>query len=135
MQAEGEAAVLEAYPEATIFRAGPLVGVEDHFLNNVAAQAKSLPFVPLVDGGRTRFQPVYVRDVVSAMMTSLRSRDVLGQTFHLGGPGVFTCASLIWPPLFPLFSFFFPFFWRGGSLQLLFVCQHVSKLQALNTLL
>jgi NADH dehydrogenase (ubiquinone) 1 alpha subcomplex subunit 9 len=94
-QAAGEKAVLEELPEATIFKTGPLVGVEDRLLNRIANLAKTLPAVPLIDGGATRMQPVYVRDVTNAMMNSLKSRDVLGQTYYLGGPKVFTCV----PPM------------------------------------
>ena len=61
-KAAGEAAVLEALPQATIVRPGIVFGREDQFINRFAALTAQLPVVPVV-AGRTRFQPVYVLDV------------------------------------------------------------------------
>ena len=50
-------------PEATVFRPAVMIGTEDRFFNNYAQLVKKLPFIPLVDGGETRLQPAWVRDV------------------------------------------------------------------------
>ncbi|MEO1613748.1 MAG: complex I NDUFA9 subunit family protein, partial [Pseudomonadota bacterium] len=60
-KAEGEAAVLEAFPTATILRPSIVFGPEDQFFNRFAAMTKFSPVVPMV-GADTRFQPVYVDD-------------------------------------------------------------------------
>lgn len=80
---------------ATIFKLAHLTGTEDRLFNNYARLAKSLPFVPLADGGHTQLQPVWVRDVTTAMMNSLLTWDSLGKTYHLAGPDVFTVKQLV----------------------------------------
>ena len=62
-KAEGEKAVLAAQPEATIFRPSIMFGPEDAFFNKFAAMARILPALPLIGGGETKFQPVFVGDV------------------------------------------------------------------------
>ena len=90
MQFAGEQVVREIYPEATIFKPGPLIGVEDNLMNNLARLAKKFPIIPLIDGGHQKLQPVYVRDVANAMINSLKTKECLGQDYHLGGPDVIT---------------------------------------------
>ena len=82
--------VREIYPEATIFKPGQLVGVEDNLMNNLARLAKKFPIIPLVDGGHQKLQPTYVKDVANAMINSLKTKECLGQTYHLAGPDVIT---------------------------------------------
>ena len=86
MQAIGEAAVREVFPGATIFKPGAMVGTEDRLFNNYAQLAKALPFIPLIDGGHQRLQPVWVRDVSDAVGNALRRRETEGKTYHLAGP-------------------------------------------------
>ncbi len=62
-KAAGEAHVLKAFPEAVILRPSVLFGPEDKFFNLFAAMARISPVLPLIGGGKTRFQPVYAGDV------------------------------------------------------------------------
>lgn len=89
-KAAGDAAVRAALPAATLLRCGPLVGVEDVFLNVVAAAAKSLPAVPLVGGGRALRVPTYVADVARALAATLRAPDAPGRVYDLVGPEALT---------------------------------------------
>jgi NADH dehydrogenase len=57
--------------------------------------ARISPFLPLIGGGETRFQPVYVGDVAAAVARSLGNSDVYGKTYELGGPEVFAFKDLI----------------------------------------
>lgn len=87
----GERAVFEAFPNATILRPSVIFGEEDRFFNLFASMAKFLPFLPLIGGGRTMFQPVYVGDVARAVMAALtlpaRGTDnPQGGIYELGGP-------------------------------------------------
>ena len=66
-KAAGEAAVLEAAPGATIFRPSIVFGPEDDFFNRFAAMARLFPALPLIGGGETKFQPVFVGDVARAI--------------------------------------------------------------------
>ncbi|GMH38510.1 hypothetical protein BSKO_06394 [Bryopsis sp. KO-2023] len=92
---EGEKQVLEVIPESTVFRPGYIVGIEDRFYNVIASLGKSLPYIPLIDGGATRVQPVYVRDVADALLESLKSKDTCGKTYNLAGPDILTMAQAV----------------------------------------
>ena len=67
-KAEGEAAMRAAFPAATILRPSVVFGPEDGFFNRFARMSQFLPVLPLIGGGRTRFQPVYVGDVAEAVI-------------------------------------------------------------------
>jgi len=91
-KAQGEAAVLAAFPHATILRPSVIFGSEDQFFNRFAAMTRLGPILPVV-GGDTRFQPVYVDDVARAAVMG-----VLGQAqgvYELGGPDVDTFRGLM----------------------------------------
>ena len=92
-KAEGEEAVREAFPQAVILRPSIIFGPEDGFFNKFAALARFTPALPLIGGGRTRFQPVFVGDVAQAIVTSLSRQD--GRTYELGGPAVYSFKELL----------------------------------------
>lgn len=94
-KAEGETAVREAFPDATILRPSVVFGPEDSFLNRFASLARFLPALPLIGGGRTRFQPVYVGDVADAIMAALEREDAPGRTYELGGPSIYTFEEIM----------------------------------------
>ena len=91
---EGEAAVLAAFPSATILRPSLVFGPEDKFFNRFASMARLLPFLP-VFAGSSRFQPVYVGDVADAVMAALQRTDTEGKIYELGGPEVVTFEALM----------------------------------------
>jgi uncharacterized protein YbjT (DUF2867 family) len=93
-KAEGEQAVVGAFPLATVLRPSIVFGPEDQFFNRFAAMAQWLPFLPVI-AGKTRFQPVYVGDVADAIMAALLRTDCQGRTYELGGPQVFTFRELM----------------------------------------
>lgn len=87
-KAAGEAAVRTAFPEATILRPSIVFGPDDGFFNLFGELGRYSPFLPLIGGGHTKFQPVYVGDVVAAIMASLDNEEAAGKTYELGGPEV-----------------------------------------------
>ena len=87
-KAAGEQAVLAAAPSATLFRPSIVFGPEDGFFNKFAAMARMLPALPLVGGGETRFQPVFVGDVAEAIARAVDGNARSGATYELGGPEV-----------------------------------------------
>jgi uncharacterized protein YbjT (DUF2867 family) len=89
-KAAGEAAVREAFPDVTIFRPSVVVGPEDGYFNRFAEMARFLPALPLIGGGKTRFQLVWVGDVADAMVAALEREDSRGETYELGGPRAYT---------------------------------------------
>jgi uncharacterized protein YbjT (DUF2867 family) len=92
-KAEGEAAVLAAYPDAVILRPSIMFGPEDDFFNRFAVMAKFGPILPMVGGG-TRFQPVYVDDVAQAAVHAAEGQGAPG-VYELGGPEVATFRDLM----------------------------------------
>lgn len=94
-KAAGEAAVRAAFPDAVILRPSIVFGPEDGFFNRFAQMAKISPALPLVGGGRTRFQPVHVGDVADAILVALDRPEFAGRTFELGGPKVYTFEQLL----------------------------------------
>jgi NADH dehydrogenase len=94
-KAAGEAAVRAAFPEAVILRPSIVFGPEDKFFNRFAEMAQRLPALPLIGGGGTRMQPVYVGDVADAIIRALEDEDAAGRTYELGGPRVYTFRELM----------------------------------------
>ena len=94
-KAEGEAAAREALRGVVILRPSIVFGPDDHFFNRFASLALISPAIPLVGGGTTRFQPVFVGDVARAAVQALTDPQAAGRTFELGGPGVHTFRELI----------------------------------------
>jgi len=92
-KAEGEASVREAFPHAVILRPSIIFGPEDGFFNKFAEMARFFPALPLIGGGRTRFQPVFVGDVAQAILAALSRQD--GRTYELGGPSVYSFKELM----------------------------------------
>jgi len=94
-KAAGEAAVRDAFPTATILRPSVVFGPEDQFFNRFAAMAMIMPAMPLIGGGETRFQPVYVGDVADAVLKCLDDPATAGRTYELGGPKTYTFRELL----------------------------------------
>lgn len=89
-KAEGEQAVLSASPSATIVRPSVVFGPEDQFTNRFATLARALPVLPLVGGGETRLQPVFVGNLASAIADAAEGKLQAGATYEIGGPDVMT---------------------------------------------
>lgn len=92
-KAEGEAAVLAAFPTAVILRPSIIFGSEDGFFNRFAAMTRMGPVLPVV-GANTRFQPVYVDDVAQAAVKAVKG-DAAPGVYELGGPEVDTFRGLM----------------------------------------
>lgn len=91
----GEAAVRTAFPKATILRPSIVFGPEDDFFNRFAVMARFSPVLPLIGGGQTQFQPVYVGDVAEAIVRCLDDPACQGKTYELGGPRRYTFKELM----------------------------------------
>jgi NADH dehydrogenase len=94
-KAAGEAGVRQALPDAVIVRPSVVFGPEDDFFNRFADMAARGPVLPLIGGGKTRFQPVFVADVAAAVARALEDPVAVGQTFELGGPTLYAFEDLM----------------------------------------
>src|SRR5476649_467955 len=94
-KAAGEKAVLSAVPAATILRPSVVFGPEDQFTNRFAFLARMAPALPLIGGGLTKLQPVYVGDVAIAIADAVDGKTKAGATYELGGPEVLTMREII----------------------------------------
>lgn len=93
-KAAGEAALRAAFPAATIFQPSVIFGRGDSFLTLFARLLKLAPVVPLACPD-ARFQPVWVEDVVSAVIASIDRPDSRGHTYPLCGPRTYTLRELV----------------------------------------
>ncbi len=95
MKAEGEEAIRAAFPQATIVRPSLVFGEDDHFFTKFAAMIRSSPVLPLIGGGMTRFQPIFVHDVTAGLLELLKRPDTAGKTYEFGGPQVYSFKALL----------------------------------------
>jgi uncharacterized protein YbjT (DUF2867 family) len=91
----GELVVQVAFPGATIIRPGAMFGRGDALFSALADTARLLPVLPLIGGGGTRLQPVFVGDVAEAVARSLTDPRTVGRIYELGGPKVYTLRDLL----------------------------------------
>lgn len=96
---EGERKVLGAFPRATILRPSVVFGTEDGFFNMFACMARIFPALPLIGGGKTKFQPVYVADVAAAVVAvialpAIGNQTPQGKIYELGGPEIMTMRDI-----------------------------------------
>lgn len=94
-KADAERLVLAAQPSASIMRPSILFGPEDDFFNRFAALARMSPALPLVGGGSTLFQPVFVGDVAQAIADAVDGTARPGTIYELGGPDVRSFKELL----------------------------------------
>lgn len=94
-KAAGEQAVRDIFPDATVVRPSIVFGRDDDFFNRFAGMASLSPALPLIGGGKSRFQPVFVEDVAAAFAAILADPATAGKTYELGGPQVYTFRELM----------------------------------------
>lgn len=94
-KAEGERAVLGTASQAFVFRPSIVFGPEDNFFNRFGNMARFAPALPLIGGGHTLFQPVYVGDVAEAIGRAADGALTPGATYELGGPEVLSFRAMM----------------------------------------
>ncbi len=92
---EGEKKVREARTDATILRPSVIFGADDNFINQFARMAILSPFLPLIGGGKTKFQPVFVGDIASAITHIVYNTTSAGITYELCGPETLTFKEIL----------------------------------------
>ena len=122
-KAEGERAVLEEFAQGVILRPSIVFGPEDQFFNRFAALAQMSPLLPLIGGGRTKFQPVFVGDVAAAVVACAQGFGKPGTVYEIGGPAALTFRELLEKTMA----------WSGQNRGFLPLPFWAAKLQALAT--
>ena len=90
---KGEKKIKEKFPNVAIVRPSLIFGHEDRFFNKYASLASYSFLVPLI-GSNTKFQPVYVDDVASAVEKISTEKSLTG-IFELGGPEILSFKKMI----------------------------------------
>jgi uncharacterized protein YbjT (DUF2867 family) len=83
-----EESVLSLVSDAVILRPSIVFGPDDSFFNKFAGMARQFPALPLIGGGKTKLQPVYVEDVAEVVGRSVDGTIKTGTIYELGGPEV-----------------------------------------------
>lgn len=94
-KALGETAVLATMPSAYILRPSVVFGPEDQFFNRFASMARVMPILPLIGGGVTKLQPVYVGDVAEAVARLLAGAGESGTVYEFGGSTIRTMREIM----------------------------------------
>lgn len=80
----------------TIIRSGPIFGADDAFINHIAMMLSLNPLFFVIPGqGEVVVHPIYIDDLVAAIVTSLESIDTVDQTIEVGGPEYITLEDLV----------------------------------------
>jgi uncharacterized protein YbjT (DUF2867 family) len=94
-RAEGEAKAKSSFPGTMILRPSIIFGPEDNFFNQFANMARFAPALPLIGGGETKFQPVFVGDIAEAVAILIDRGVADGKTYELGGPDVMSFKEIL----------------------------------------
>ncbi len=92
---QAEQSVTASRLNYTILRPSLVFGPEDDFFNRLARLIRRVPVVPVAGDGKTRFQPIWVEDVVSCVVASLGEGAHDRETLEIGGPEYFSYDEII----------------------------------------
>lgn len=91
----GDEILKEALGEKmTIMKPAPITGPEDRVFRRFASLIKKMPLVPLIDGGKQKLAPIWIRDVAQCVTNALETYESMGKEYELVGPDVFTTKEL-----------------------------------------
>ena len=92
---KGEKNILNNFNRSVILRPSIIFGPEDKFFNQFASLAEFFPILPLIGGGLTYFQPIYVGDIAKSIVAVLEKEEINNNIYELGGPQTFTFKELM----------------------------------------
>jgi len=93
-KAMGENAILNENPNSTIIKPSLIYGFDDNFFNQFASILNKLPVFPLFGNGETKFQPVYVQDLVNLIALHISDSDKKNM-YEVGGAEILTLKEII----------------------------------------
>ncbi len=92
---KGEKNIINNFNRSVILRPSIIFGPEDKFFNKFASMTEFFPVLPLIGGGLTYFQPIYVGDIAKSITAVLEKEEINNNIFELGGPQIFTFKELM----------------------------------------
>jgi NADH dehydrogenase len=92
---KGEKNIINNFDRSVILRPSVIFGPEDKFFNQFASLAEFSPALPLIGGGLTYFQPIYVGDIAKSIVAVLEKEEINNNIYELGGPETFTFKKLM----------------------------------------
>jgi uncharacterized protein YbjT (DUF2867 family) len=90
-----EKALQKYFPNATILRPSIIFGKDDNFFNRFRKLINISPFLPLIGGGNTKFQPIFVDDVAEIIFKALNSDKYQGKIYEIAGDEIYSFRQLI----------------------------------------
>ncbi len=79
----------------TIIRPSVLFGKDAPFIKGLADLIRTAPVLPLIGGGKTMFQPIYVEDVVTVIIKVLEDpARTNSHIYTIGGPGYYSFSQV-----------------------------------------
>ena len=91
----GEKSIQEIFKGSVILRPSLCFGPEDKFFNTFASIAQFSPVLPLIGGGKTKFEPIYVGDIAKAIVKALELDNSEPEIYELGGPENYSFKELM----------------------------------------
>ena len=80
----------------TIIQPSVLFGKNAPFIKGLVDLIRTSPVVPLIGGGKTMFQPIYVEDVVTVLIKVLEDpTGTTNRTYTIGGPVYYSFTQII----------------------------------------
>ena len=93
-KAIGDKRLLENFPKAKILRPSLLFGKGDNFFGQFSKMSSISPVLPLISKN-TKFQPIFVNDVVLVIIKLISKKDIKGNVFEIGGKFIYTFQELL----------------------------------------
>lgn len=95
-KAQAEELVRQSGLRSTIVRSAAVYGPRDHFTTTIAMTLAASPIAYWIPGeGQTLLQPLWVEDLVHALVWSLEEDALVGQTYEVGGPEYLPYAEIV----------------------------------------
>lgn len=92
---QAEQAVTASSVNWSILRSSLVFGPEDDFFNRLARLVRRAPVAPVAGNGKTRFQPIWVEDVVSCLVACLDEGVHDRETVEIGGSEYYSYNEII----------------------------------------
>ena len=92
---QAETLIRNKFPDTVILRPSLVYGPKDGFFNRFSRLADLSPILPLLGGGKTKFQPVYVNDLAKAILECLENKKTNGNLYEIGGNQQYSFEELI----------------------------------------